>query len=341
MRIAIVNDMKMAVEVLRRAVLSRNGWEIAWTATTGTEAVQRCLQDTPDLILMDLIMPGLSGVEATRQIMTRCPCAILIVTASVGSQPDLVFQALGAGALDAVKTPSPGHSQEQLQADPILKKISTVQKLIEPATAFPTTKYQPPDEKDSECCPLVAVGASSGGPQALARLLAKLPANLPAAVVLVQHIDGEFVQGLVEWLDRQTPLPVKLATRHTRPRPGQVWVAGSEGNLVATRERTLTYCTKPSPRLNRPSIDTLFESLAQHWPARIIAALLTGMGSDGAQGLLALRQAGHHTIAQNKESSVIFSMPDSAIKRGAACEVLALEQIAPAIVRRLEKNVRL
>jgi two-component system response regulator WspF len=327
MRIAIVNDMNLALEVLRRVVLSRPGYEVAWTASNGRQAVERCLLDTPDLILMDLIMPEVGGVEATRQIMARCPCAILVVTASVDHKADLVFQALGAGALDAVKTPAVSHPGNPLLVEPILRKIATVEKLIRPTRPVPAPR--------PKGLTLVALGASSGGPQALARILSALPASIPAALVVIQHIDPEFVEGLVDWLGEQTCLPVKLAEEGDRPRAGQVLVAGSQGNLMARVEGTLHYCNKPSPRLNRPSIDTLFESLAEHWPGPVVGGLLTGMGSDGALGLLALRQARHYTFAQDKHTSVIFGMPEAAIRLGAACEVVALERIAATLQGRM------
>ncbi|MBN9419122.1 MAG: chemotaxis-specific protein-glutamate methyltransferase CheB [Candidatus Eremiobacteraeota bacterium] len=329
MRIAIVNDMNMALEVLRRVVLSQAGYQIAWTAGNGQEALEKCREDTPDLILMDLVMPVLNGVEATRRIMAECPCSILIVTASVDHKAAMVFEALGAGALDAVKTPGALKLGEAMLVEPILKKMATVSKLIA------TTPERSPNLRG---LPLVALGASSGGPQALSRILSSLPSHFAAPVVLIQHIDGEFLQGLVDWLAGQTALPVRLAREGDRPRAGQVLVAGSQGHLVGCRDGTLHYSRRPSPRVNCPSIDVFFESLAQDWPNPVVAALLTGMGADGAEGLLALRRAGQHTIAQNQESCVIFGMPQVAIRLGAACEVLALERIAGHLSQRIKQE---
>jgi two-component system response regulator WspF len=334
MRIAIVNDMNLALEVLRRVVLSRPGYQIAWTASNGREAVEKCLKDTPDLILMDLIMPIMGGVEATRKIMESCPCAILIVTASVSHKADVVFQALGAGALDAVRTPTVVHRGDELAIEPILKKIKTLEKLIRPARPAGVKAV------GGRELTLVAIGASSGGPQALSQILAALPASFPAAMVLIQHIDGAFIHGLVKWLGEQSRLPVRLAEDGDRARPGEVLVAGSTGNLLGCKDGTFRYCTKPSHRINRPSVDILFESLAADWTNPVIGVILTGMGSDGADGLLALRRAGHHTIAQDKDSCVIFGMPEAAIQRGGACEVLPLSQIPASLEGRLMSEVR-
>jgi len=335
MRVAVVNDMNMALQVLRQLVLSRPGYEIAWTACSGREAVEKCMADTPDLILMDLVMPEMGGVEATRKIMATCPCAILVVTASVGHKADLVFEALGAGALDAVKTPGAVKLGDPSSAEPIFKKMATLERLIAP---LPARQSKRPPPAPAKGCPLIALGASSGGPQALSRVLSELPRDLPAAMLIIQHIDGEFINGLVDWLDDQCSLPVQLAEEGQRPRPGQVLVAGSQGNLVLQSDGILHYSTAPSQRLNRPSIDTLFESLAQNWKGPVTGVLLTGMGSDGAEGMLALRRAGHHTIAQDRESSVIFGMPEAAIRIGGTCEIVNLDKLSDTLQRRLNRE---
>src|SRR5712664_533800 len=234
MRIAIVNDVLLAVEAMRRVVAGARGHQLAWIALDGEEAVERCASDTPDLILMDLIMPKMDGVAATRRIMTQTPCAIVVVTANVSNNSSKVFEALGAGALDAVNTPvleSPAQGQG---AAALLAKISTIRKLVggtgarKPATTIVAhTRPFPPDEEI-----LVAVGASAGGPAALAKMLADLPTDFPASVVIVQHVDDQFVQGLAEWLDYQSSIRVRLAREGDRPQPGAVLLAGGEQHLV-------------------------------------------------------------------------------------------------------------
>jgi chemotaxis response regulator CheB len=327
MRIAIVNDVSMAVEAVRRVVLSSGEHCIAWTAENGAEAVECCTCDTPDLILMDLVMPVMDGVEATRQIMSRSPCAIVVVTANVTHNCSKVFEAMGAGALDAVNTPVlewPGSGKD---ASDLLTKIETIRRLIgvEPSPPVPQTGRQRPSWQPDSC--LIAIGASAGGPAALARILSYLPGSFRSPVVIVQHVDAQFAPALANWLDDQTPLRVRLAQPGDYPIPGTILLAGRDDHLVFERHGRVGYANQPVDCSYRPSVDVFFESIRPNWPGSAIGVLLTGMGRDGAQGLLALRLAGHHTIAQNEDSCAVFGMPRAAADLGAAAEVLNLEQI--------------
>lgn len=335
MRIAIVNDSVMAVESLRRVVQSSAEHQVAWVARDGAEAVWRCTQETPDLILMDLIMPVMDGVEATRRIMASTPCPIVVVTATVAGNAAKVFQAMGEGALDAVNTPVLGISGEGEGRAELLAKITTIQKLIRQKrpraiSIAPTTiaTSQPTAAKGK----LIAIGASSGGPPALAKVLSALPRDFDVPVVIVQHVDAQFVGELALWLDKQCQLSVRLARDHDELRPGQVLVAGSNNDhLVMTPEQRLAYTPHPVEQAYRPSVDVFFESLASHWQGELVAVLLTGMGRDGAQGLLQLRSKGVFTIAQDKETSAVYGMPKAAVQLDAAVEILPIDAIGPRL----------
>ena len=332
MRIAIVNDVVMAVEAMRRVVTGARGHQLAWIARDGAEAVERCAGDTPDLILMDLIMPKLDGVEATRQIMARTPCAIVVVTANVSSASSKVFEALGAGALDAVNTPvleSPGTPDG---ASALLAKIETIRKLIGGGARKQFTTISPAARPavHSQGC-LVAIGASAGGPAALAKVLGDLPAQLPASVVIVQHVDLQFAQGLADWLGYQTHLEVRLAREGDCPQPGTALLAGGEDHLVFASPTRLTYIRDPVDYSYRPSVDVFFKSANRFWPGEIIGVVLTGMGRDGAEGLLALRESGYQTIAQDQASSAVYGMPKAAAELHAASEILGLDRIGPRL----------
>src|SRR5438105_7842787 len=179
MRVAIVNDVIMAVEAVRRVLAGAGSHELAWVALDGEEAVSRCLADTPDLILMDLIMPRMDGVEATRQIMARTPCAIVVVTANINDNSSKVFEAMGAGALDAVNTPVLERPGESDGAGALLAKIETIRRLIgAPPARLPAANSSGSDTT-SENGKVVLIGASAGGPAALAKVLSQLPANFP------------------------------------------------------------------------------------------------------------------------------------------------------------------
>lgn len=333
MRLAIVNDLLMAVEVLRRVLNSIPNYEIAWIAYNGAEAVEKCALDTPDLILMDLIMPVMDGVQATCTIMRESPCAILVVTASVRGNAAKVFEAMGCGALDATGTPVLGPEGKIEGGAELLKKIATIGKLIGKPVAG--ERVAPSKIMPRAAPRLVAIGSSTGGPKALAEILAKLPGDLKAAVVIVQHVDVQFAGGLAEWLNEQTHLSVSVAAGGQTLGEGMVYVAGTNDHLIVGPDLALHYTPEPRDYPYRPSVDTFFFSVGKHWPNKSVAVLLTGMGKDGAKGLLALRRAGWHTISQDEKSSVVYGMPKAAAEIGAAAEILPLENIGESIIKHL------
>jgi two-component system response regulator WspF len=186
--------------------------------------------------------------------------------------------------------------------------------------------------------PLAAIGASTGGPKALAEVLRHLPLDFLGAVIVVQHVDEGFTAGLADWLDSQTILPVRRAKEEDRPSAGRILIAGGEKHLILGPRLTLTYSAEPSELPYRPSVDQLFLSLARHWPRPGVAALLTGMGKDGAQGLLALRRAGWLTVAQDEATSMVYGMPKAAAETGAAKHVLPPNEIATKMIHFCNHN---
>jgi two-component system response regulator WspF len=319
MRIAIANDSRAGAEALRR-VIAASEHVLAWTAHNGEEAVRLCAEDRPDLVLMDLDMPQLDGVEATREIMRRTPCAILVVTARPQDNVGQVFRALGAGALDVTATPvllgQPGGGA-------LLDKIRTIGKLIgkQVRATMPTMAPTSPVRH------LVAIGASTGGPLALAAMLARWQAPSDVAVVVVQHIDAAFADQLVHWLGNQLAMPVQAAPHGAALEGGKVLVARTNDHLRLTRELQLRYEGEPRDLVYRPSIDVFFDSVARHWGGEATGILLTGMGRDGAAGLLALREAGKQTIAQDESSCAVYGMPRAAAELSAAGQTMSPDSI--------------
>jgi len=328
MRIGIVNDVRAATEALRRVVDSLPGQQVAWTAADGVEAVALARRDRPDLILMDLLMPHLDGVEATRQIMAAAPCAILIVTATVSGNISLVYEAMGHGALDAVDTPMLGTAGEVTGAGALVEKIGTIAKLV---GAAPDSRRDPRPTREGPLR-LLLVGASTGGPKAIADLLLPLPHDWNVATLIVQHVDMAFAPGLAKWLGDRTGRNVAVAEHGQQPAAGDVLVAGTNDHIRLGRRRTLEYAVEPRDVYFRPSVDVFFESVAEHWPQTGVAAVLTGMGRDGARGLGRLRARGWHTLAQDQTTSIVWSMPKAAIDAGAAVETLPIERM-PAVIR--------
>ena len=289
MKIGIVNDMRLAAEALRRAVLLDARHEVIWTAKDGIEALAFCAAHRPDLVLMDLIMPNMSGVEATRQIMSRYPCPILLVTADVGANASLVFEAMACGALDAIDTPHAEGNDPREDAAPLLKKISDIEKRIAVEQLVCRDEPSGPPSPRMEPAGLVAIGASAGGPGALATLLADLPKDFRAAIVVVQHIDALFANGMAAWLDQHSAIPVRLASEGDQLEAGVALLAGTAGHLVLKDAHRVGYVSEPRENIYKPSIDVFFASVCKYWRGNAVGVVLTGMGADGARGLKSAR----------------------------------------------------
>jgi two-component system response regulator WspF len=341
MKIAIANDVAMAAEALRRVVASTAEHQVLWIARTGLEAVHMCADNRPDLILMDLNMPEMDGVEATRVIMEQSPCAILVVTGRPQDNVNQVFRALGAGALDVTATPvlqgQPGGDAE------LLAKIRTMDKLIRhsggnqammPRTAAnvgagaaaPATPDAP-----ERVTSLLAIGASTGGPVAISKMLAGWTPPRGCAIVVVQHIDQHFADNFARWLGEQLDMPVRAAEQGDELVAGTVLIAKSNDHLTLDQNHRLSYDANPKEYAYRPSVDVFFHCVAQHWKGEAVGVLLTGMGRDGAEGLLAMRRAGHATIAQDQASSAVYGMPRAAAELDAAQMILPLSKIGPIL----------
>jgi chemotaxis response regulator CheB len=327
-KIAIVNASAGAVDAQRRALGSRLAHETIWVASSGTEALAHCALQPPDLVLIDVNMPGGDGVATTRRIMREFPCPILIVTSSVTASTARVFEAMGYGALDAVD--APGSEPAGIAA--FLKKIDTLEKLVGSKSLSGSRQSLGDTGVILRRELLVAIGASAGGPAALATLLGALPADFPAGIVIVQHVDERFARSMAEWLAQHCSLEVRPAAENDRPAAGVALLAATDRHLTLKSGNRLGYCTEPAGAVYRPSIDVFLESVCMHWKGDAIGVLLTGMGRDGARGLKALRSLGHYTIAQDSATSAVYGMPKAAAALGAAVDVLPLDKIAPRLL---------
>ncbi len=345
MRISIVDPHR--TQELRTLISSVPGYEVAWVATQAREAFRLCVEDTPELLLMALQLSDMDGVEATRHIMKYSPCPILLVTNSLDSHAGKIFAAMGEGAKDVIHYPAQHSALAEFEQarKALLRKLRTLATLQRPDPISERSGSRllkefnakvsatKPRVKIAELPPLVVIGASTGGPNALATLLRQLPSNLNAALIIVQHLTEEFSFDLTAWLDTQSPLNVHLAIEDSRPRSSNVYIAHSDDHLVVSENCTFAYTPEPRTAHYRPSVDIFFQSLATHWRTPGVAVLLTGMGRDGAAGLAELRHKGWHTIAQDQQSSVVYGMPKAAKELGAAVEILPLNAIGSAIVR--------
>jgi two-component system response regulator WspF len=333
LKIGIVNDLQICIESLKKVLATAPQHRVVWVARNGAEAVEKCAENTPDLVLMDLLMPIMNGVEATRLIMQSTPCPILVVTSTVSGNSAKVFDSMSAGALDAVATPVIGKKGESAKGDELLNKIYRIGKLtgsLDKKTSLSVSLPAKP-KVHLEGIDLVLLGCSTGGPKILIEILSAFPKNFSASVIIIQHMDEQFTPGLVDWMDSQLKMQVKVARNGDIPEPGKILIACTDGHLIMTPQLTLKYSKEPKDNYYHPSVDVFFLSVAQFWPGDGVAALLTGMGKDGAQGLLALHKRNWYTIAQDQDSSIVYGMPKAAALLGAATDILPAGKIGQSI----------
>jgi len=333
MKVAIINNKQAARKELISIVGQTSDHEIVWSTSSGVSAIEFCKAVRPELILMDPLVRDIDGISVIRSIMAETPCAILIVTGSIEDRHEMVFDALGAGAIDAVNTPILDSANYEKAASDLLKKIAIINVLTRDSLSLPDSlnnESLSPLNNPVETN-LVVIGCSSGGPEALAELLGNLPEGFQSPIVVVQHVDAAFAPGLAKWLNMKSALPVGLAREGDELVPGRVLVAATNSHLVLSEDGRLAYTEEPASSSYRPSVDVFFESVARNWKQSVTAIILTGMGKDGAKGLLELHRKGAHTIAQDKFTSAVFGMPKAAIETGAASEVLPINRIAEVL----------
>jgi two-component system chemotaxis response regulator CheB len=341
-RVLVAEDSPTYRELLVAILQNVPDLQVIGTARDGVEAVRLAKRLKPDVITMDIYMPEMDGFEATRQIMTEIPCPVVIISASTAKGlQDLTFNALRAGALSVLEKPTlqdPPEAYEALAAQvKLMSEVKVVRrwaKSMAPSEPkLPATTPSPPlVQNGNSKIQLVAIAASTGGPGILAEILSKLPADFPAPILIVQHITPGFGTGLADWLNQQTPLQVRLACHADEPKPDQVLIAPDGAHMGINSMGLIALSDAPPVHGLRPSADYLFHSIARVYGATAIGIILTGMGSDGAEGLQAMRRTGAHTIAQDKGTCVVFGMPAVAIEFGAAEQVLPAKQIAAAIM---------
>jgi len=335
-RILIVEDSAVQSLLLRHVLETQAGLEVVGTACNGQEALRLTAELEPDLITMDVQMPVMDGLEATRAIMERYPRPILVVAALSSKQSVAAQEMLGAGALDVF--PKPTNLDEWYAVAELLGERVRV---LAHASLLSETKLQSYSSAARRTAlanrgrpHVIALAASTGGPLALQRILRRLPANYCVPIVVVQHIAPGFGAGLARWLGSTCALPVRLAVERADVECRGVTVAPDDQHLLVTYEKKFQFGADLSVGSLRPRADLLFSSLARVYGALAVGIVLTGMGDDGAQGLSELHRAGALTIAQDESTSVVYGMPKAAFEAGATTLMLSLNDIA-TLVRQL------
>jgi two-component system, chemotaxis family, protein-glutamate methylesterase/glutaminase len=318
MRVLICEDSSTYAAVLSHALREEGEVDVAAVCRSAEEAIAVLPKLKPDVVTMDIELPGMSGVEAIEEIMNAHPVPILVLSSHTVQGSKVAAEALAAGALDAV-----GKGELDL-ADPhgaVARALRSRLKLLATTRVIRHPRGRLNQDRSAgkvrgRHSAVIGICASTGGPQALGAVLAELPDSFPIPVLVVQHIATGFTAGLARWLEGTIGPAVRLASERTRLGPG-VWIAPEDAHLVLCGDRMIALDRDGPPGLHRPSGDVLFESLARHAGADAAAVVLSGMGRDGAAGLESVRDAGGLTIAQDEETSAIFGMPKAAAESGA------------------------
>ncbi|HON77023.1 MAG TPA: chemotaxis-specific protein-glutamate methyltransferase CheB [Spirochaetota bacterium] len=329
MKILIVDDSALLRSILKQVLQSHADIKELYEATNGKQAVEMNRNINPNLIIMDITMPIMDGFEATEIIMKEHPAPVLILSNDVDSAAS--YRALNLGALEVMKKPELDEFNNPAFFRDFIDKLKALASSDTPEKA-PFPEAETPAVDGNSRFQMIVVGASTGGPKALSRLLKPLPKKFPLGIVIVQHLETGFDESFTQWLDGETALAVRIARNNDVAGPGEAVVAPAGKHLVFDK-KYLLFDDSPKILNQKPSVDKLFMSAARQFESQLIGILLTGMGTDGAEGCVEIKARGGYTIAQDQTSSTIFGMPRAAIERKGATRVLPLDSIADFILR--------
>jgi len=348
-KVLIVEDSQVIRELLTFILSSDPAIQVIGTARDGREAVRAVREKRPDVVTMDIIMPNMDGYEATRIIMETTPTPIVIVSASWDpKEVQKTFRAMEVGALAAVRKPvgvaHPDYKDQAKELIQMVKLMSEV-KVIRRQSRIKHGKGIPAGLAVNDLIPsttdvkVVAIGASTGGPPVIETILSRLSKESRAPLLIVQHIAPGFVQGFADWLANSCRFPVGIATQHEFPLPGHAYIAPDDVHMgVDASGRIVFEGSEPENGL-RPAVSYLFRSVAEVFGKNIVGVLLTGMGKDGAYELKMMKEKGAITIAQDKESCVVYGMPGEAVNLNAATYVLSPPKIAELLAGLLKAKM--
>jgi two-component system, chemotaxis family, protein-glutamate methylesterase/glutaminase len=337
-RVLVVDDSALMRKLIPQMLEEDPSIEVVGTAMDGTFCLKKIEELQPNVITLDLQMPGMNGIDTLKEIMRRNPLPVIVVSSHSTEGASVTFKALGLGAVDFVTKPHDATAHMATTAAELIAKIKAAAdaKVVRPGTlrgAAPVEKMSAAKTAPA-LSKLVAIGVSTGGPQALEFLLAQLPPDFPGAIVVVQHMPEGFTEMFARRLDELCSLRVKEAQSGDSLQAGRVLVCpGSRHMKVKRLTMGDIVVLNDEVRVNghRPSVDVLFHSAAEEFGAQAVGVLMTGMGDDGAEGLGAVKKAGGMTIAQSEESCVVYGMPKAAIERGYATRVVSLDVLSATL----------
>ncbi len=334
-RVLVVDDSAFIRYAISRRLGADRQIQVVDTAANGAEAVEKVISLAPDVVTLDVDMPVMDGLEALARIMEHRPTPVVMLSSHTREGAEVTLRALELGAVDFIAKPQNGSAMGIVTlGEDLIAKVKAAAR-----SRLHKTPVRRAESKPFASTPglglaaeaVVAIGASTGGPRALYEVIPHLPRDLPCAVVVVQHMPSGFTRALAQRLDAASSLPVVEAAHGEELRTGQVYVAPGDIHLVVDRGRVRL---ESGPKVHgvRPSVDVTFLSLASYYGGRTVAAVLTGMGNDGAEGARAIHRAGGKVLAEDESTCVVFGMPRSVIEAGAADEVVPLPRIAERLV---------
>ncbi len=344
-RVLVVDDSIIVRRVVTEELEAQSDIEVAGSASTGRIALEKMAQLNPDLVILDIEMPEMDGLTALTHLRERHPKTPVVMFSSLtelGAAATL--EALSRGASDFFAKPGGAGgleaSRKVIRAElvPAIRALCTRKSAVAATSASAVAPAPARASAPAGRIDLVAIGASTGGPNALAELFGALPADLPVPILVVQHMPPMFTQMLAERLTKNTKSPTVEAKSETELQPGRAWVAPGDHHLVVVRDglRVITKVQQePHENACRPAVDPLFRSMASVYKANGLAVVLTGMGQDGLRGCEAIRAAGGQILAQDEATSVVWGMPGFVARAGLADKVLPLPLMAGEIIRRV------
>ena len=337
-KVLIVDDSLTTREYMKHIFSADKNMKVVGVAKGGEEAVKMVQLKQPDVVTMDIHMPGMDGYEATRRIMETNPVPIVVVSASLNSKEVArTFQAMEAGAVAALeKPPGPGNPRtdrmvsKMLQTVKLMSEVKVVKRFAKSYTAKAVPGILPKAEirPTASQVEMVTIGASTGGPPVIQTILSNLTNGFSCPILIVQHIATGFLDGMVDWLSKDTVLPINIPANGENVLGGHVYFAPDNSHMGITGSRRIVLNSSPPENGLRPAVSYLFRSAAKAFGQRAVGVLLTGMGKDGSAELKIMKEKGAITIAQDKKSSVVHGMPGEAIKLNAANHILSPEEIA-------------
>lgn len=344
-RVLVIDDSAFSRRTIVRLLEEIPGVEVAGYAVNGEEGLRKAMDIRPDLITLDLEMPGMDGFTLLRIIMTACPTPVIVVSSH--SEDERVFKALEIGAVDFVAKPRQALSEELLEIrDELQQKVSSLlnlnlqglsrrTKLVVPEEPIPVKRVAKLSRGGIQKYEVVAIGSSTGGPPALQKILSQMPAVLPFAILISQHMPSGFTRTFAERLNRMFPFEVKEAADGDVVHPNTVLVAPGGMNMLTVQVRDQIVIRLKVPSKDEkyiPCVNAMLSSVARVYGNRALAVILTGMGNDGSQGVRKIKEAGGGVLAEAEESSVVFGMPREAIATGVVDKVVHLDQVTSKIM---------